>query len=73
VVKMSKLKELKEKLNLKVALVGGVIAVSSSLGTCHFMGGEEAAPVEESASEPEEAAPVEETAEEPAPEEEAGE
>ena len=47
---MSKLKELKEKLNLKVALVGGVIVVSSSLGTCHFIGEEEAAPVEESAS-----------------------
>ena len=63
---MSKLKELKEKLDLKVALVSGVIVVSSSLGTCHFMG-EEAAPVEESAPEPEE------VAEEPAPEEEAGE
>lgn len=39
---MSKLKELKEKLNPKVALIGGVVVVSTSLGTCHFMGPEEA-------------------------------
>ncbi len=59
---MSKLKELKEKLNLKVALISGVVVVSTSLGTCHFMGPEEAAP------ETEEAAPAEQPAEEPKPE-----
>lgn len=65
---MSKLKELKEKLNLKVALIGGVVVVSSSLGTCHFMGEEveeekqeEVVPAEEPKPEPEveaEAEPV---------------
>ena len=65
---MSKLKEIKEKLNLKVALIGGVVVVSSSLGTCHFMGEEQ-----EVAPETEEAAPAQEPAEEPAPEEEAAE
>jgi len=65
---MSKLKEIKEKLNLKVALAGGAIIVSSSLGTCHFLGEEQ-----EVAPEVEEAAPVSEPVEEPAPEEEAAE
>tara|TARA_R110002020_G_scaffold230529_2_gene441405 strand:- start:950 stop:1144 length:195 start_codon:yes stop_codon:yes gene_type:complete len=64
---MSKLKELKEKLNLKVALISGVVVVSTSLGTCHFMGPEEA-PVEESQeSAPEES--KEEAPETPATEE----
>lgn len=34
---MEKLKELWKKLNLKVALIGGVVVVSTSLGTCHLM------------------------------------
>jgi|TARA_R110002012_G_C11565850_1_gene603843 hypothetical protein len=63
---MSKLKELKEKLNLKVALISGVVVVSTSLGTCHFMGpGEEAEVVEAPAPEPAPAeAPEEAAAEE---------
>ena len=40
---MKKLKELKEKLNPKVAMVGGVIVLSTSVGTCQFMGSEPAA------------------------------
>ena len=51
---MEKLKELWKKLNIKVALIGGVVVVSTSLGTCHLMDGgepeegvvEEIAPVE---------------------------
>tara|TARA_R100000700_G_C3046087_1_gene67718 strand:- start:65 stop:280 length:216 start_codon:yes stop_codon:yes gene_type:complete len=39
---MKKLKELKEKLNPKVAMVGGVIILSTSVGTCQFMGSEPA-------------------------------
>jgi hypothetical protein len=65
---MSKLKELKEKLNLKVALIGGAVVVSTSLGTCHFMASEpEPEVAEESESAPEEApteAPEEEGSEE---------
>jgi hypothetical protein len=34
---MEKLKELWKKLNLKVALIGGVVVISTSLGTCHLM------------------------------------
>jgi hypothetical protein len=67
---MSKLKELKEKLNLKVALAGGAIIVSSSLGTCHFMGSEEPEAVEEAAPAPE---PEEKPAPAEAPEEAAAE
>tara|TARA_R100000808_G_C2153431_1_gene163621 strand:- start:6217 stop:6453 length:237 start_codon:yes stop_codon:yes gene_type:complete len=62
---MEKLKELWKKLNLKVALIGGVVVISTSLGTCHLMdSGEEAAEEEVPAEE----APAEEA---PAPKEEA--
>ena len=40
---MIKLKELKEKLNPKVAMVGGAIVLTTSLGTCQYMGSEPAA------------------------------
>ena len=69
---MEKLKELWKKLNPKVALIGGVVVISTSFGTCHLMDSSdeeaaEEAPVEAPAEEtpaPEPAAPVE------APEEE---
>ena len=57
---MEKLKELWKKLNLKVALIGGVVVVSTSLGTCHLAdGGEEPEVVEEAKAEeaPKEEAP----------------
>ena len=38
---MEKLKEFWKKLNLKVALIGGVVVVSTTLGTCHLTGSEE--------------------------------
>lgn len=45
---MEKLKELWKKLDLKVALIGGVVVISTSLGTCHLMDdGSEEPPVEE--------------------------
>ena len=59
---MYKLKELWKKLNLKVALIGGVVVVSTSLGTCHLAdGGEEPeAQTEKAPTEaPVEEAPVE--------------
>ena len=56
---MEKLKELWKKLNPKVALIGGAVVISTSLGTCHLMDGDEA---EEKVDEP---APAEETAPEP--------
>ena len=59
---MKKLKEIKEKLNPKVAIIGGVLVITTSLGTCQLM--EEAA-VEEAAIEEPTAEP-EEPAEEPA-------
>ena len=64
---MEKLKELWKKLNLKVALIGGVVVISTSLGTCHLMdSGEEAAeeevPAEEAPAPKEEAAPSEDEA-----------
>ena len=37
---MEKLKELWKKLNPRVALIGGVVVISTSLGTCHLMGEE---------------------------------
>jgi hypothetical protein len=47
---MEKLKELLKKLNLKVAIIGGVIVISTSLGTCHLMDdGSEDAKTEEAA------------------------
>tara|TARA_R100000700_G_scaffold33372_1_gene41089 strand:- start:2476 stop:2664 length:189 start_codon:yes stop_codon:yes gene_type:complete len=61
---MEKLKELWKKLNPRVALVGGVVVISTTLGTCHFMGGEE------SESPAEEVAPEEPTPEETPPKEE---
>ena len=59
---MEKLKELWKKLNLKVAVIGGVVVVSTSLGTCHLTGTEEVTP------ETEETTPVEKPEEDPAPE-----
>ena len=58
---MEKLKELWKKLNPKVALVGGVVVISTSLGTCHLMDSEdkaeapaaEEAPAEAEATSPE--------------------
>tara|TARA_R100001594_G_scaffold82374_3_gene116887 strand:+ start:305 stop:541 length:237 start_codon:yes stop_codon:yes gene_type:complete len=58
---MEKLKELWAKLDLKVAMIGGAIVVTTSLGTCHFTGSSEE--VAEPAPPPE--APVEAPAEEP--------
>jgi hypothetical protein len=64
---MEKLKELWAKLDPKVAMIGGVIVISTSFGTCHLMDGEE----EEETTE--QVAPAEPPAEaeEPAPEGEA--
>tara|TARA_R110002020_G_scaffold130862_3_gene292620 strand:+ start:631 stop:846 length:216 start_codon:yes stop_codon:yes gene_type:complete len=63
---MEKLKELLKKLNPRVAMVGGAIVLTTSLGTCHFVGGDEGAseeaPVEapvEEVAEPKPAAPAE--------------
>jgi hypothetical protein len=60
---MEKLKELWKKLNPRVALIGGVVVVSTSLGTCHLMDDAEEIPnaVEEAPAE-EAPAPKEETA-----------
>ena len=44
---MEKLKEFWKKLNPKVAIIGGIVVVSTSLGTCHLAGGEEEAAVAE--------------------------
>ena len=64
---MEKLKELWEKLNLKVALVGGVVVVSTSLGTCHLVKNDapEESPIEETTT-TEEVAPAEVPEEVPA-------
>ena len=61
---MEKLKELWKKLNPKVAVIGGIVVVSTTLGTCHLVGDEEepAAKTEEAPTE----ALVEEAAEEAA-------
>ncbi|HIA03801.1 MAG TPA: hypothetical protein EYN66_18170 [Myxococcales bacterium] len=64
---MEKLKEFWKKLDPKVAIIGGIVVVSTSLGTCHLVGGEEDAAVVE------EVAPVEEAPVEEAPVEEATE
>tara|TARA_R110002110_G_scaffold130142_7_gene310494 strand:+ start:285 stop:476 length:192 start_codon:yes stop_codon:yes gene_type:complete len=59
---MEKLKEFWKKLNPKVAVIGGIVVVSTSLGTCHLVGeGEEPeAQTEEAPTEaPVEEAPVE--------------
>jgi len=59
---MEKLKEFWKKLNPKVAIIGGIVVVSTSLGTCHLAGGEEEPEVktEEAPTEaPVEEAPVE--------------
>ena len=34
---MEKLKELWKKLNPRVALIGGVVVISTSFGTCHLL------------------------------------
>lgn len=67
---MEKLKDLWKKLNPKVALIGGAVVLSTSLGTCHFLGGETAPTeeVEEEAPEKPEK-PTEEAPKEPATEE----
>ena len=38
---MEKLKELWKKLNPRVALIGGVVVISTSFGTCHLMDSED--------------------------------
>ena len=53
-----KLKALKEKLNPKVAIIGGALVITTSLGTCHLMGDDiesskEEAPAEAPAESPE--------------------
>jgi hypothetical protein len=63
---MEKLKELWKKLNPRVAIVGGVVVVSTTLGTCHLLGEEEAPKTEEAALE--EAPAEEKPAEAPQPE-----
>ena len=57
---MEKLKEFWKKLNPKVAIIGGIVVVSTSLGTCHLAGGEEEAAVVEEVAPAEEAAVAEE-------------
>ena len=72
---MEKLKELWKKLNPKVALIGGVVVISTSFGTCHLMdssdeGATEEAPAEapaKEAPEPEPAPPAEAPEEDPSP------
>lgn len=65
---MEKVKELFKKLNLKVAMVGGALVLTTSLGTCHFVDSAE----EASEPDPVEEAPAEEAAaEEELPSEEA--
>ena len=73
---MEKLKELWKKLNPKVALIGGVVVISTSMGTCHLMDdgdktpdAAEEAPAEEVPAKeaPAEEAPAEEASEEAAP------
>jgi len=49
---MEKLKEFWKKLNPRVALIGGVVVISTSLGTCHFMEPNEAAQEEAPAEAP---------------------
>mgnify|MGYP003110602745 CR=1 FL=1 len=67
---MEKLKELWKKLDLKVALIGGVVVISTSLGTCHLMD----SPTEEPAAEEAPEAPAPEVpAEEATPPEPAEE
>ena len=61
---MSKLQELKDKLNIKVTLAGGAIVVATTFGTCHFVGGEDGAQTTEPVEEP---APAEEPAEKAEP------
>ena len=63
---MEKLKELWKKLNPRVAIVGGVDVVSTTLGTCHLLGEEESPKTEEAALE--EAPAEEKPAEAPQPE-----
>jgi len=74
---MEKLKELWKKLNPRVALIGGVVVVSTTAGTCHFLGDESApveevkeaeAPAEETEATEKPEAPAEEPAEAPAEE-----
>ena len=62
-----KIKALKEKLNPKVAIIGGVIVISTSFGTCHLMEDEPASPETEAAPAAPETppAPAEEVPEEP--------
>jgi len=64
---MEKLKELWAKLDPKVAMIGGVIVISTSFGTCHLMDGE----TEEEATEQQAPAEAPVESEEPAPEGEA--
>lgn len=46
---MEKLKEFWKKLDPKVAIIGGIVVVSTSLGTCHLVGSEEEPQVVEEA------------------------
>ena len=58
-----KLQALKEKLNPKVAVIGGALVITTSLGTCHLKGNEIEAEQEEAPA----AAPAE-TPSDPGPE-----
>ncbi len=51
-----KLKDIKQKLNPQIAIIGGAIVLTTSLGTCHFVYEDAAEPVveEEPAEKPEE-------------------
>jgi|TARA_R110000824_G_scaffold67977_5_gene176099 hypothetical protein len=64
---MEKLKEFWKSLNPKVAMVGGALVVTTTLGTCQLMGSDEVAPTEEAE------APAEEAPAEKAPEEKSAE
>mgnify|MGYP003148652218 CR=1 FL=1 len=63
---MEKLKAFWKSLNPKVAMIGGALVVTTTLGTCQFMGSDEVA--SEEAAEP---APPEEVKPEEKPSEEA--
>tara|TARA_R110000751_G_scaffold106670_4_gene202796 strand:- start:971 stop:1177 length:207 start_codon:yes stop_codon:yes gene_type:complete len=66
---MEKLKAFWKKINPKVAMVGGALVVTTTLGTCQLMGSDEVA--SEEAAEPVEQAPPEEVKPEEKPVDEA--
>lgn len=60
---MEKLKEFWKKLNPKVAMIGGALVVTTTLGTCQFMGSDEVASEEAAEPAPPEVKPEEKPAE----------